>query len=763
MQLKDKVVDWPDLQKQTEPAVYGEYRRKLEVFAAVVAAVILLLLSRVETKVYSLSAVISEKQQFLTTLAYFALINVNVILILVLSFLIFRNLTRLVMARRRGFIGSKLRTKLVVALMFFALAPTSLLIYVSHGFIARSFDHWFSGRVAGSIRQTKEAWSIAYERDQLRLQSLAHLASSRIHPMNGSPYIVPVIGSPKFSWDEKSFGSFAIEYGIDAVKAFDKDGFPLFESYHNQIVGVRKNSFVVQAARKMAEFPFPPSIGGVVAGDQKDIVLGAAGIFDERTGEVIGVIVTELGFQTQMVKSLEKVIDDFATLRTSAQFVRFSYMILMAVITLLIIFSATWLGLHVARTITEPLQRLAAGIRQLAEGNYEVRLEDKSNDETGQLARAFNHMVVDLRVHEQRTKQARQRLQQSNEELRQRRQYMEFVLKHISAGILSMDSHYRVTSVNQAAEKLLKIHGSQLAGELIDQVLPAAIREQFWVPIIRELTGKSSVRLQLDLHPRGLDAAMIVQATRIYTDLNKELGIVIVFHDAEEQVQAQRVAAWREVARRIAHEIKNPITPIKLNAQRLNRRFANRFEGKDKEIFTSCIESIIYQVNGLRDLVNQFSKSSSMPTLKLEKLDLSALVQEVLLLYKHSYLDIDFSIRMPHNLVEIEGDGAQLRRVFMNIYMNAIAAVSDVGAPRISLQIEDLKGTVRLCLTDNGIGIPHGLHGKVLEPYFSTKEEGSGLGLAIVQQIVRDHGGKVWLEQNSPCGTVVYLELPGMG
>ncbi|MDD9951321.1 MAG: HAMP domain-containing protein, partial [Zetaproteobacteria bacterium] len=618
MKLKDKVLDWPDLPTECESQHMSERRRRIELIVAVIAALMLILLSRVETKVYSLSAVISEKQQFLTTLAYFALININVILILVLSFLIFRNLTRLVMARRKGVIGSRLRTKLVVALMFFALAPTSLLIYVSHGFIARSFDHWFSGRVASSIRQTKEAWSLAYERDQARLQSLSLLAVNRVQWIHRSPYRVGENRDWNFIWDVSALSGFTAEYGIDEVRVFDRYGMSVDSLAQASSWYLKPNEFVLEAVQKMNSFPYPLSVGGVVAGDQKDIVLGATALVERKSGLVIGLVVTELGFQTQMVRSLERIIDDFATLRTSAQFVRFSYMILMAVITLLIIFSATWLGLHVARTITRPLLRLTGGIRQLAEGNYDVRLEDQSDDETGQLAQAFNHMVVDLRTHEQRTKQARQRLQQSNEELRQRRQYMEFVLKHISAGILSLDSKNRITSLNAAAEKLLRVHGSQLMGESIEKVLPVQIHQQFWKPIARGLLGKSSVRLQLDLHPTGLDAAMIVQATRIYTDLNKELGVVVVFHDAEEQVQAQRVAAWREVARRIAHEIKNPITPIKLNAQRLARKFTHRFEGEDKEVFVSCIESIIHQVNGLRDLVNQFSNSSTMPRLQLK-------------------------------------------------------------------------------------------------------------------------------------------------
>ncbi|NRA43375.1 MAG: HAMP domain-containing protein [Oligoflexales bacterium] len=736
-----------------------ERKRMLEVVAVFFAAALLLALSTLETRLFTWGEHLSENREFFTTLAYFALININVILILFLSFLIFRNVTRLIVERRRGILGSKLRTKLVFSLVFFALAPTILLFYVSMKFVTTSFETWFSEKVKETMQQTSEAGSLIYKQDQKRLQSLARIALQRVTIdqdlellWDDAPYI-----------DPSSLEGFDKEYGLNAVKVYDITGTQIWNSKRGfgSEVPEKHDSYVLESIRLFLMAPELGDHSTVVGEENQDVVKGAAPLRDPYNNQLLGLVLTEVRFETRILKSIEKIISDFGNLKPGAQLIRLSYMILMIVITLLIVFSAIWMGFYVARAITGPLQSLAGATREVALGNYDVTLKAKTDDETGQLVHAFNHMTKDLREHQKNTLEAQFFLQKSNEELEQRRQYMEIVLKHITAGVISLDPEKRVTSVNAAAERLLRINGKQLNGVSLKEGFSNSLYEVFWAPILEGLNNRTSFRLQNDLYKHGYDVNLIINASRIY-DEDVEMGIVVVFDDAQEQVRAQRVAAWREVARRIAHEIKNPITPIKLSAQRLLRKFHNKFEADDYETFGDCIETIITQVDSLRDLVNEFSKFSRMPRIQPRSAKVNPILEDVAKFFSVSYPEISIDYSDIQETPSILIDKEQLNRAFVNIFTNALASFEDGRKGQINLSCYYLKDlqTVRVEIADNGCGIPKELHDRVLEPYFSTKDEGTGLGLAIVNQIISDHGGYLRIVANKPFGTMIIIELP---
>lgn len=737
-----------------------ERKRLLEVIAVFFTAILLLALSRLETRLFALSETLSENREFFTTLAYFALININVILILLISFLIFRNVTRLIVERRRGVLGSKLRTKLVFSLVFFALAPTVLLFYVSMKFITNSFETWFSEKVKVTMQQTREAGSLVYKQDQKRLQSLARIALQRIEIEHYNEFYE----NSDAHINPSKLEGFDIEHGLNSVKIFDLSAKQIWHSQRGwgPEIPERSDTFVSQSIAYFLTGMDKGYYGTVVGEENQDVVKGTAPLRDAFSGKLLGLVLTEVRFETQILKSVERIISDFGNLKPGAQLIRLSYMILMIVITLLIVFSATWLGFYVARAITGPLQSLAGATREIALGNYDITLKVRTDDETGQLVQAFNLMTRDLREHQKNTWDAQKHLQESNEELDRRRQYMEIVLKHITAGVISIDSKLHITSVNAAAERLLGVNGSQLVGSSIKNSLHKNLYEAFWKPISDGLRQRANYHGQLDLHGSGYDVNLMVNATRIYDEGAIELGYVLVFDDAQEQVRAQRVAAWREVARRIAHEIKNPITPIKLNAQRLLRKFHNKFEDDDYEIFGDCIETIITQVDSLRDLVNEFSKFSRLPSIKPVVSNVNDILVEVAKLFSVSYPDMIIDGKELRLTPSFPLDKEQIKRAFVNIFTNAVAAFEEGRQGEIKISSRYLKQlqTVRVEISDNGCGIPKQMHDRVLEPYFSTKDEGTGLGLAIVNQIVSDHGGYLRLGFNRPKGTVVIIELP---
>ncbi len=739
---------------------YENRKRLVEFLLVILTAAVLIAISRLETRLFSLSESFSENKEFFTSLVYFAIINVNVILTLFLGFLLFRNIIKLIIERRKGVFGSKLRTKLVVSFAFFALAPTLLLFYVSTKFITRSFETWFSEKVKESMQLTRQAGSSVYEHDQKRLESLARIALRRVESFS-------VVGNKWLeiaSIDPRELHGFEGEYGLQDVKIYAANGAPFWSSTrgYKSWSPEKWDTTAEEALQFFIEHPDKLSLSRVVGDNQQDVVKGFAPIRDPVNRQLLGIVMTEVRFETKILESIEKIIADFGNLKPGAQLVQMSYTILMVVMTLLIVFSATWLGFYVAREISGPLQRLADATREVSQGNYQIKLESQHTDETGQLVQAFNRMTQDLRAHRHKNEEAQRSLQATNEELERRRQYMEIVLKNISAGVLSVDAAHCITSVNSAAEKLLHVKASEIIGSKASQVLSPTLLEFFWTPIERALQEQTHYHGQIDIESKGEEQSLLVDATKIYEDNEIEIGSVLVFGDVTLQVMTQRAAAWREVAKRIAHEIKNPITPIKLSAERLLRRFHDRFEKEELDVFKTCIETIITQVDALRNLVNEFSNFSRLPAIHPQLAKASEVLLEAVKFFELSYPEVEFDYvniqAVPSSLLDRE----QLNRAFVNLFTNSITALQQDGKGKISVSCryaQEMK-TIRIEIADNGCGIPAKLRERVLEPYFSTKDQGTGLGLAIVNQIVIDHQGYLRIGENAPRGTRISIELP---
>ncbi|MCX6130860.1 MAG: HAMP domain-containing protein, partial [Proteobacteria bacterium] len=592
----------------------------------------------------------------------------------ILSFMLFRNIVKLVLDRRHGVIGSKLRTKLVIALVFFAVAPTALLFYISTRFLTDSFETWFSTRVEATMHRTREAGAMVYDRDQRRLSSLAQLALSRIDSFQET------LGneSGPYQINSARLRGFSKEFRIGRVLVYDRDARLIWHNESDKSTpSARELRFVLHALQRFLNNPSLTARAIVDVDEGYDVVRGVAPILEPAGQQLLGVVVLEERFETQILQSVETIIQEFASLKPSAELNRLSYVILLVLMVVIIVFSATWLGFYVARGIIAPIKRLADATREVALGNYSLTLEVRTDDETGQLFRSFNSMIADLKAHEGKVLDFTARLEQSNEELDRRRKYMEVILRDISAGVFSVDAHGRFSSINKAAERLLNLRSEGALGQAVESVLGPGLVEALWKPI-KERVLYGSFSGEIDLSEIGRDITLLADATRIIDENGEDLGIVIVIDDASEQVKAQRVAAWREVARRIAHEIKNPITPIKISAQRLLRKFGDQFEGRDHQIFVSCIETIVSEVDSLRDLVNEFSKFSRLPSIKTKAENINTILQDVLGLYSMSYGHVDFDASgLSPDLPLVALDREQILRVFTNIIANSIASIPE--------------------------------------------------------------------------------------
>jgi two-component system nitrogen regulation sensor histidine kinase NtrY len=423
---------------------------------------------------------------------------------------------------------------------------------------------------------------------------------------------------------------------------------------------------------------------------------------------------------------------------------------------------ALWMGFRLARGVTGPLRALAQGTSDVARGNLDVEVEVDADDEVGLLVESFNQMIRDLR-------DVRNDNERKTTELDRRRRYMEIVLGNVGAGVVSVGPDQRISAINPSAQRYLGIPaGTGLLGQRLEDV---ATRTEL-LDVIAEMTIalrpglRESVRRQVQI-PIGDDVATLFVTLTVMHDEGggDSLGSVVVFDDYTQLVKVQRMAAWREVARRIAHEIKNPLTPIQLSAQRLRRRFAGRF-GDDEasaRILDECVDAITTQVDTLKLLVDEFSNFARLPTASPKPDDLNRIVADAVASYAGTE-GVELETELDPELPTIEVDREQMRRALTNLIDNAIAAIRrgrrDGGRIRLMSSYDAALQSVRLVVSDDGVGIPSKDRRRVFEPYFSRSENGTGLGLAIVSRIVADHHGYVRVQENPPRGTRFVIELP---
>ncbi|MCK4690492.1 MAG: HAMP domain-containing protein, partial [Desulfuromonadales bacterium] len=479
--------------------------------------------------------------------------------------------------------------------------------------------------------------------------------------------------------------------------------------------------------------------------------------------DIVGVVVVNYYVPYSLINKMKEIassVDQYKTTKSIKNQIQQSYVVVLLLIALIIIFLATWFGFHLARGITVPIQELATATTRVASGDLDIQLETRSTDEIGTLVTAFNKMTADLRQGRLEVEAANQELQSSNLELDQRRNYMEIVLANVTAGVISADRYGQLTTVNKSAENLLHFKAAKVLGKDFREVVPAGYLPKI-MELLKELfySEKGTIRQQLTI-PIGNDKyTLLLNMTTLRDEQNNFMGTVVVFDDLTQLFKAQRMAAWREVARRIAHEIKNPLTPIQLSAQRLRRRYLERFSDEDN-VFDDCTQMISQQVEELKNLVNEFSNFARMPATKATPNNLNDIIKECLILYQEAHKEIAFERSLNQSLPVTNLDREQIKRVIINLLENAVAAIDGPGKVSVKTTYNPGLQIITLTIADTGCGIPAEDKPRLFEPYFSTKKTGTGLGLAIVSTIISDHNGYIRVRDNSPHGTRFIVELP---
>ena len=681
------------------------------------------------------------------SLLAFGLLNLNAILLLLFTFLVFRHLTKLFLERRRQVFGSRLRTRLVLTFVTLTMLPTLFLFFMAWQLISSRVDYSWDRQVEESLERAREMSRTFARETGDKLRAYGRLISLEMP----EPEAAPGDSRQPFLTSRRA------EFQLTGLEILKPDGARLAGSYAPDLADLpevpRPDLEAVAREHTLLRQEVPQ-------GELLSVLVPIG----ETPGEAPRgyLAVRQLIPQPQLLQVADaaRLLQDLRRQQLLVSPMRVSHYLALVIVTLVTVMAAIWLAFYMAREITTPIRQLAEGALKVAGGQYDFHIAGEGRDEIGFLVQSFNKMTQDLQRSQAQLAEAYRQLSDSHALISTQKRDMEILLKNVAAGVIGIDAAGRVTIINDSAAQMLRLKREEVLGQDCRVMLPQAAYHRL-AEVVAEARRSSRGTVEKPLHLILPDQTLylLLKPTVLKDEAGKDLGVVMVFEDLTELERAQRLATWREVARRIAHEVKNPLTPIKLAAQRLQRRYAGRL-GEDGEVFQECTQIIVNQVDELKNLVNEFSRFARLPHLNLAPHDLNALVQETLLLYQEVQPRITLEFRPDPNLQPILLDREQIKRLLLNLIDNALASMAGAGTITISVQGHGPREWVALTVSDTGRGVPDRDKVQIFEPYFSTKRGGTGLGLAIVNSIVAEHQGRIRVEDNFPRGARFIIEIP---
>ena len=592
-----------------------------------------------------------------SNLLVFVLVNVNILLLAVLILVVVRNLAKLYFERKNNILGAKFQTKLIASFIILSLIPSLLLFIVASNLITQSLEGWFNVQIEHSLRESVEVAQTFYDNS---LQNSLYFAEQISESLTDKRLLREAENLDQFLRKKQQ------ELHLGLIEVYTLEGDRL-TGVNNPDIPTGDFEMAVTDILGVGRTGAPKSFTASVAGG--DLIKAVAPIRSKwQPEEIIGVLLVDYfvhGSLASKMQNIRRALEHYQQLQILHHPIQVSYLLTFLLITLLVFFSAIWFGMHLAKGMTIPIQELALGTKAVAEGNLDYRVTVAANDEVGILVDSFNQMTKTL--------------QETTNALTERRRYIETVLENIATGVVSITPRGYITTFNRAASRILRLSQPDVLN-LHYRSLPTlpGLRRVF--EIVRDLStrGAESYEEQLQLKVNGQTLALLVNVTRMYDEQANDLGTLIVFDDLTQLLHAQRIAAWREVARRLAHEIKNPLTPLQLSAQRL-RRQAEKKSPRYAEIFEECTQTIIAEVDGLRRLVDAFSRFARMPAVVRKPVNLHELVKSTLASYAVYYKNIRFRARCSKEVPIFQADGRQLKQVLVNLIDNAIQAMNETG------------------------------------------------------------------------------------
>ena len=724
-------------------------RRRREGILIIVILFVVALLTFIETRTIRFGADIPVSN----TILMFTLININLLLLILLIFLVFRNLVKLLYDRRRKVMGAKLRTRLVVAFIVLTIVPTVVLFFFSINFITTSLEFWFNVPVEQALENSLRVGSSLYNRESANSQFFLERISYQIQSRK-------LLRPAKKKALAKYTRVVQREFNIDAVEVYGANtqrlSLALTPELKDDALGL------VSTENLQKEIP-----GGGVWTITQEIPTGeliktiGTVPFGVKAAEASAYVVLTILIPPDLYENLESIsrgFEEYQQIKLYKKPIQITYYISLSIVALLVLFCAIWFGFYLAKTISIPIKELAEGTRRVAEGDLGFTIGSVADDEIGSLVDSFNRMTRDLRTGREQLELSARKLKEQNIEIEEKRHYIEFVLKSVSAGVVTLTANGMVSTINKSAEKMLGVNSEEVLNKSFNTLLKVQ-NQDLADEIMNNLAfaRDTTIEVPLKLIVQGRPRSFLVTVSVLKDDAGEHMGIVMVFDDLTEMEKGQRMAAWREVARRIAHEVKNPLTPITLSAQRLKRKYSKDL---DEPVFDECTQTIIDHVDLIRNLVNEFSSFARFPSANPKPGDILPIIEETIALYREGHPNIKFEVHNTGDIPRLNLDRQQIKQALINLIDNAIGAIKKEGSISFAVTYDSILKRTRIEVADNGPGINNHNKTRLFEPNFSTKKTGMGLGLTIVSTIIADHHGFISVQDNLPRGAKFVIELP---
>lgn len=644
-----------------------------------------------------------ETVPFFTKLTVLVLLNLTIIALLTLMFFVSKNLVRLYFERRNKVLGYKFKTKLVVILVVLTLIPTGLLFILSSGLVTNYIERWFTPQLRQPLDRAIEIAKSIYELEKQKAFEYAKALSA----------------------GKTTTGNYTVRH----LTEIPKDATETVRAAFDGKADVE-----------------------VISGEKGDTVRAVAPEY--KDGRQRGIIVVESFIPKKITENVEHIKDayeNYLTLESWKVPIKTNYILILGFFTLLVIFMALWIALKISKGITDPIESLAQATEQVAAGNLDIKVDLKREDEIGLLVNSFNNMVKEL-------KEGKESLQSAYLVSNRRRLFMENILENINSGVIMLDTTGNILMINSAACSILDINPEAVMNKHYKELM-SLIKSEELQNLVKGIEDREFRRVKKEIKATVGGRKVIIRVfITSLRDSQKYIGLLVVFDDLTDIIRAEKALTWQEVLRRIAHEIKNPLTPIKLSTERMVKKWEGRDDDFD-HVFNRSTKTIIKEVEDLKRLVDEFSRFGMMPEINKTLTHMPTIIDEVVNLYK-GYKGVEINVSIPEENPLVELDGEQFKRVMKNIFDNAIDAISHEGRIDVKLQFGVPSNRVYIDIADNGPGIRDEDKEKLFLPYFSTKKHGTGLGLAIADRIIAEHRGNIRIRDNEPKGTVFTIAIP---
>jgi nitrogen fixation/metabolism regulation signal transduction histidine kinase len=680
---------------------------------------------------------------------YSGLLLINGVGLVLLGTLVVINIVTLIRQRHMKAAGARMTSRLVVMFVVLAIVPVSVVYYFSLQFLQRGIDSWFDVRIEQGLDDALDLSRAALDVKLRDVLNVTIRMAEDLSSASGATLSLTL-------YDHR------VRSGAAELTLIGGDGRIVASSLSDMsnIIPNQPPSEMLQLMHNRQHY-----IGLDPVGDSGLYARALVPVLSSRadsevyTLQALYAVSERFSELAEGVQSAYTRYNELAYLRTP---LKFSYTLTLSIVLVLSLLAAIWAAFYSARRLVEPVRDLAEATHAVAEGDYSKRLAVASEDELGFLVRSFNDMT-------RRLAKSREEAYQGRRQIEDQRAYLEAVLANLSSGVISMSADLVLRAVNRTAQQSLEIDIKQYLGKELSNLAEDHVFLKPFVDVVvrHRRQGVKSWEEEVLLFGKSGRQALMCRGTVLEGADRSGDGLVLVFDDVTTLIQAQRDAAWGEVARRLAHEIKNPLTPIQLSAERLRRRYLANMDADEAELLDRATRTIVNQVDAMKQMVNAFSEYARIPQVSLKPMELNQLVREVLDLYRSSKLNVRILEQLTSGNTWIDGDSVRLRQLLHNLLKNALEAVKDVPDACITVTTRNVDeggmNRIELCIDDNGPGIEAGVLENIFEPYVSTKPKGSGLGMAIVKKIVEEHGGTISAGSSADGGAQIriYLLLSG--